>query len=133
PTSLLGHGHRGRPKSTPVWVGPEICGDVQFPPLSQGAARQTFASSSVIRLRKASCAILRATAPANAPAAAATSGLVWNSETPWVPTSTARIAPDSAIDEKPRNQVTNLETTASWSAGLGLRALSLDTTVPYPP
>src|SRR5262249_17170785 len=97
--------------------------DVQFPPLGQGAARQTFASSSVIRLRKASCAILRATAPANAPAAAATSGLVWNSETPWVPTSTARIAPDSAIDEKPRNQVTNLETAASWSAGLGLRAL----------
>src|SRR5262249_51473033 len=88
---------------------------------------------SVIRLRKASCAILRATAPANAPAAAATSGLVWNSETPWVPTSTARIAPDSAIDEKPRNQVTNLETTASWSAGLGLRALSLDTPVPQGP
>src|SRR5262245_14651480 len=105
---------RDRPKSTPVGIGLRIRGQRgRRASRLSAAARQTFASSSAISFRKASWAILRATAPANAPAAAATSGLVWNSETPRGPTSTARIAPDSAIDAKPRNHVTNLETIAS--------------------
>src|SRR5262245_7701762 len=65
-----------------------------------------WASSALSTARKVSCASLRAIVPAKAPAAAAIKGFVWNSDTPWVPTSTARITADSAMDEKPRNQVT---------------------------
>ena len=65
-------------------------------------------------LRNESCEILRATVPANEPAAAAINGFVWNSENPCVPISTARIEPDSAIDENPRNQLVNLFSTAAF-------------------
>src|SRR5262249_17338913 len=76
-------------------------------------------------VRKESCATLRATVPANEPAPAAMSGLVWNSETPWVATSTARIDADSASAENPLNQLTNFLSMAACCAAVLFRCFAL--------
>src|SRR5215467_2285510 len=82
--------------------------------------------------RNESCESFRATVPANDPAAAAINGFVWNSDTPCVPTSTARMAADSAIDPKPLNQDTNLVGASMPLAGLGRAASALLTSAYRP-